>query len=111
MTLKETNICEWKVYEDGVIISEHNTYYSNLIMKELEFSYCPNCGKEIKFSKKYKTNSIIEICNELEDLYKDGPYISYAALFTRAFGEGRITMDILDKAREYYGSLWNYVCD
>lgn len=54
---------------------------------------------------------IRKLCRELEDLYPDGGYMSRAYLFNRALNEGRITEDVRDRARDYYGSLWTYVGD
>lgn len=54
---------------------------------------------------------IDELCRELEGSYPDGGYVSRATIFNRAFNEGRITKEVRDRAREYYGSLWTYVGD
>lgn len=54
---------------------------------------------------------IRELCNKLEDSYSDGGYVSIATLFNRALNEGKISVEVRDKAREYYGRLWNYVGD
>lgn len=56
-------------------------------------------------------NDISKLCYELEELYPDGGYVSRAAIFNRAFTEGRITEETRDKAKKYYGRLWNYVGD
>lgn len=54
---------------------------------------------------------IRKLCNELEADYEDGGYMSRATIFNRALREGKITEEIRDKAREYYGRLWTYVGD
>ena len=54
---------------------------------------------------------IRELCNKLEGTYSDGGYVSVATLFNRALNEGKISVEVRDKAREYYGRLWNYVGD
>ena len=48
---------------------------------------------------------------ELEHLYPDGGYVSRATIFNRALNEGKITKEVRDEARDYYGSLWNYTGD
>lgn len=48
---------------------------------------------------------------KLEDEYPDGGYVSRATIFNRALSEGKITKKVRDRAREYYGRLWNYVGD
>lgn len=54
---------------------------------------------------------IEKLYNELEGIYPDGGYASRATLFNRALNEGRISVEDRDRAREYYGSLWNYTGD
>ena len=54
---------------------------------------------------------ISKLCYELENEYPDGGYVSRATLFNRALSEGKITKEVRDRAREYYGRLWNYVGD
>ena len=55
--------------------------------------------------------NINELYNKLEGEYEDGGYVSRATIFNRAMQEGKITEAVRDRAREYYGSLWNYVGD
>ena len=55
--------------------------------------------------------TIEDLYNTLEGNYEDGGYVSRATIFTRALNEGIITEDTYNEAREYYGSLWNYVGD
>ena len=55
--------------------------------------------------------NIGELYNKLEREYPDGGYVSRATIFMRAWQDGKITEDIVKKAKEYYGSLWNYVGD
>lgn len=55
--------------------------------------------------------SINELYNKLETEYEDGGYVSRATIFNRALNEGKITKDIWNEAREYYGRLWNYTGD
>lgn len=55
--------------------------------------------------------TIEDLYNTLKGNYEDGGYVSRAAIFNRALNEGIITEDTYNKAREYYGSLWNYVGD
>lgn len=55
--------------------------------------------------------NIVELCNKLEREYPDGGYVSRATIFMRAWQDGKITKDIVVKAKEYYDSLWNYVGD
>lgn len=58
------------------------------------------------------TNSEIgELYNKLECEYSEGGYVSRAFIFMRALNDGKITIDIVKQAKEYYGSLWNYVGD
>ena len=54
---------------------------------------------------------IRNLCNKLEDFYSDGGYVSRATLFNRALNEGKITEEVRDRAKEYYGKLWTYVGD
>lgn len=54
---------------------------------------------------------ISKLYHKLEDEYSDGGYVSRATIFNRALSEGKITEKIWTRAREYYGSLWNYVGD
>ena len=54
---------------------------------------------------------IRELYNELEGMYSDGGYVSRAAIFNRALNEGKISVEVRDRAREYYGKLWTYVGD
>lgn len=54
---------------------------------------------------------IDNLCNELENSYSDGGYVSRATLFNRAFNEGKITEQVWNEARTYYGTLWTYVGD
>lgn len=56
-------------------------------------------------------NEIRELYDKLENEYLDGGYVSRASIFLRALADGKITEDICKQAREYYGSLWNYVGD
>ena len=56
-------------------------------------------------------SEIRELYKKLESEYSDGGYVSRATIFNRALREGKITDDVRDEAREYYGSLWNYVGD
>ena len=55
--------------------------------------------------------SINELYNKFETEYEEGGYVSRAAIFNRALNEGKITKDIWNEAREYYGRLWNYTGD
>lgn len=55
--------------------------------------------------------NISKLYNELERLYPDGGYVSRATIFDSALKDGKITKEIRDEARKYYGSLWNYVGD
>lgn len=55
--------------------------------------------------------NIGELYNKLEREYPDGGYVSRATIFMKAWKDGKITEDIVKKAKEYYGSLWNYVGD
>ena len=57
------------------------------------------------------SSEIRELEHKLESEYSDGVYVSRATIFNRALREGKITEDVRDEAREYYGSLWNYVGD
>lgn len=54
---------------------------------------------------------IRKLCNKLEDSYSDGGYVSRATLFNRALNEGKITEEVRDRAKDYYGKLWTYVGD
>lgn len=54
---------------------------------------------------------IRKLYSKLEDSYSDGGYVSRAALFNRALNEGKITAEVRDRAKEYYGKLWTYVGD
>ena len=56
-------------------------------------------------------SEIRELARKLESKYSDGGYVSRATLFNRAMWDGTITERTRDLAQEYYGSLWNYVCD
>jgi hypothetical protein len=55
--------------------------------------------------------NIRELYNNLVNDYEDGYYVSRATIFNRALNEGKITEETRDSARDYYGSLWNYVGD
>ena len=55
--------------------------------------------------------TISEIYNRLVNEYEDGDYVSRACVFNRAVRDGKITQEICDKARDYYGTLWTYVGD
>lgn len=55
--------------------------------------------------------NISKLYNELEDEYEDGSYVSRATIFNRALSDGKIDEMTRDLARDYYGSLWNYVGD
>lgn len=59
----------------------------------------------------YMNIDISKLCHELEGEYPDGGYVSRATIFNRALSEGKITEEVRDRAREYYGRLWNYVGD
>lgn len=54
---------------------------------------------------------IEKLLDELEAYYPDGGYVSRATIFNRALGDGLITKKDRDEARDFYGSLWNYVGD
>ena len=54
---------------------------------------------------------ISKLYQKLEDEYSDGGYVSRATIFNRALSENKITEEVRDRAREYYGRLWNYVGD
>ncbi len=54
---------------------------------------------------------IRELCNKLENEYPDGGYVSRATIFNRALQDGKITEEIRDLAKDYYGTLWTYVGD
>ena len=56
-------------------------------------------------------DEIRELYKKLEDSYSDGGYVSRATLFNRALNEGKITLEVRDRAKEYYGKLWTYVGD
>ena len=55
--------------------------------------------------------NISEICKKLCDEYDDADYVSRATVFNRALNDGKITIEIRNMARSYYGTLWNYVGD
>lgn len=58
------------------------------------------------------TRSEVERLNgKLINIYTNGFYISKASLFRMGLDDGIITEDEFWGAREYYGSLWNYVGD
>lgn len=54
---------------------------------------------------------INKLYNELERMYPDGGYVSRATIFRYALNDGKITEDVYNQAREYYGRLWNYTGD
>ena len=54
---------------------------------------------------------ISKLYQKLEDEYSDGGYVSRATIFNRALSDSKITEEVRDRAREYYGRLWNYVGD
>lgn len=54
---------------------------------------------------------IPKLYDELEALHPYGGYVSRSDIFGRAYKEGRITSEVYDEAREYYGKLWNYTGD
>ena len=54
---------------------------------------------------------IRELYKKLESDYPEGGYVSRASIFMRALQDGKIDVDVVKSAREYYGSLWNYVGD
>lgn len=54
---------------------------------------------------------IRELYDKLEAEDPEGGYVSRASIFYNALNKGKITMDVVEQAREYYGSLWNYVGD
>ena len=56
-------------------------------------------------------NEIRELYSKLAAQYPDGYYVSRACIFMRALNNGKITEDTVKQAKEYYGSLWNYVGD
>ena len=55
--------------------------------------------------------NIPELYNELEKQDPEGGYVSRATIFMNAWRNGIIDKDTVLLAREYYGSLWNYVGD
>lgn len=58
------------------------------------------------------TNAEIrELTRKLEDEYSDGGYVSRATIFNRALNEGKISQEVVEAAREFYGRLWTYVGD
>lgn len=57
------------------------------------------------------SKDISKLYQKLEGEYPDGGYVSRATIFNRALSDGKITKEVRDRAREYYGSLWNYVGD
>ena len=65
-------------------------------------------GKEIIMQK---LNDIDELYNKLESEDPEGGYASRSTIFRKACQNGKITEDVCMQAREYYGSLWNYVGD
>lgn len=54
---------------------------------------------------------ISDLYNELENEYEDGGYVSRAAIFNRAYQDGKVSKETVEEAREYYGTLWTYVGD
>ena len=54
---------------------------------------------------------VSKLYQKLEDEYSGGGYVSRATIFNRALSENKITEEVRDRAREYYGRLWNYVDD
>ena len=58
-----------------------------------------------------KLNDIDELYNKLESEDPEGGYASRSTIFRKACQNGKITEDVCMQAREYYGSLWNYVGD
>lgn len=57
------------------------------------------------------SKDISKLYQKLEGEYPDGGYVSRATIFNRALSDGKITKEVRDRAREYYGRLWNYVGD
>ena len=58
--------------------------------------------------KKYE---IGELYAKLENEDPEGGYVSRATVFMNALNAGKITIDQVNEAKQYYGSLWNYVGD
>lgn len=54
---------------------------------------------------------IRELYNELEEQDPEGGYCSIATVFTKALNAGKVTVETVKEAKQYYGSLWNYVGD
>ena len=56
-------------------------------------------------------NNIDVIYGELESLYPEAGYASRATIFRMALNDEIITEEEYDRARSYYGRLWNYTGD
>ena len=94
------------------------------------FSYVPVgtaedfCGSlQIYMAKKHLQSSVApeakpsrpdfqKLYHEFEDKYNPYPVqMSRCDAFGHAYRDGLITKEIYDQARDFYGSLWNYVGD
>jgi hypothetical protein len=110
------NDCEpgdTEVTEDGnTVYCYHLCYvpksYIGDVFPEL-YPLVKDVNKEDEESEKYNFSSMY-----MDFERKFNPYpvqMSRRDAFYRAYNEGLITEEILNKARDYYGSLWNYVGD
>lgn len=57
------------------------------------------------------SSEISALYYKLEDEDPEGGYVSRSSIFRNALAAGKITEDVVEQAREYYGRLWNYVGD
>ena len=57
------------------------------------------------------SNEIRKLTNKLESMYPDGGYVSRQTIYQHGLDGGIITQNEYNEAKNFYGSLWNYVGD
>lgn len=57
------------------------------------------------------SEEIRKLTNTLESMYSDGGYVSRQTIYQHGLNDGIITQNEYNEAKNFYGSLWNYVGD
>lgn len=57
------------------------------------------------------SEEIRKLTNTLESMYPDGGYVSRQTIYQHGLDDGIITQNEYNEAKNFYGSLWNYVGD
>lgn len=57
------------------------------------------------------SEEISKLTNTLESMYPDGGCVSRQTIYQYGLNDGIITQNEYNEAKNFYGSLWNYVGD